>query len=205
MEPKFVGWHEELRAGQKRLQSQATPMYEKTALLRAYDSIVVPGILETRDYVVALYEAVDLLYGLSGKDPEEAADARMSRQRLITEPTGRNEYSFVIEHSALTNVIGGPELMDEQLAFLTEVTALPHVAFGIIPPDVIRGLYSGEGFYIFDDGFVRSSIWLGEVRTDKPEEIAFFVKAFDLLRNQAVYGDRARELIEAARAELRKR
>ena len=175
-------------------------MYEKTGLLRAYDSIVVPGILETYDYVVALFEAVARLYGLpTDNDPRDAAKARMARQRLITEPTGRNQHSFVIEYSALTNIIGGPEVMDEQLGFLADVTRLPHVTFEIIPPDVTRTLYAGEGVYIFDDQFVRTSIWSGEVRTNKPEEIGFYVKMFDLFRDQAVYGDPARELIESAR------
>jgi hypothetical protein len=204
MEPTWVDWRRELQAGQKYLQAQATPLYEKTTLLRAYDSIVVPGILETWDYVVALYKAVDLLYGLPERDPVQAADARLARQRLITEPTGRNAYSFVVEYSGLTDVIGGPEVMDEQLRFLTHVTALPHVRLGIIPPDVTRTLYPGEGFYIYDDQFVRSSIWSGEVRTSKPEDIAFFVKAFGLLMDQAVYDDAARKLIESARNGLRR-
>ncbi|MCO5974062.1 DUF5753 domain-containing protein [Actinoallomurus soli] len=199
-------WDQELRAGQTYLQSQGTLLYEKTRLLRAYDSIVVPGILQTHDYVVGLYEAVALLYGLPAEsDPEDAANARVPRRRLITQPTGRNEYSFVVEYSALTDVIGSPEVMDEQLGFLTYATTLPHVVLGVIPPGVTRTLYPGEGFYIFDDQLVRSSIWSGEIRTDKPDEIAFFVRAFDLLRDQAVYGDPARELIESARAELRNR
>ena len=206
IEPTWVDWRRELRAGQKRLQAQATPLYEKTGLLRAYDSIVVPGILETRDYVVALYKAVDLLYGLpAGNDPEDAADARMARQRLVTEPTGRNEFSFVVEYTTLTTVIGGPEVMDEQLGFLAEVTKLPHVSFGVIPPDATRTIYAGEGFYLYDDGFVRSSIWSGEIRSDQPGEIAFFGKLFGLLKDQAVFGDSARELIETARAGLRTR
>lgn len=205
IEQMWVEWKRELRAGQKHIQSRAMPLYEKTKLLRAYESIVVPGILQTHAYVLALFEAVALLYDLPESDPQDAADARLARQHLITAGTGLNRYAFVVEYGALNVIMGDTDVMLEQLDFLTTVTALPHVSLGIIPPERPRTLYPGEGFYIFDEQLVRSPMWSGGLRTNRPEEVAFFLKTFTLLRDQAVFGVAARHLIEQARWDLQTR
>jgi hypothetical protein len=45
-------------------------------------------------------------------------------------------------------------------------------------------------------------MWTGAFRTNRPNEVAFFLKVFSRLREQAVYGPAVRELIEAARSSL---
>jgi transcriptional regulator with XRE-family HTH domain len=196
IEQMWVEWRRELRVGQRHIQSRAIPLYERTELLCAYESVVIPGILQTPRYVRALFESACQLYDLPEAEAEAAVLARMPRQRLITSATGRNRYSFLIEVGALNVNIGGTDVMREQLDFLLKVTTLPHVSFGIIPKTRIRTLYPGEGFYIFDGTLVRSELWSGGFRTNQAEEIGTFVRAFAMLRESAVYGASARSLIE---------
>jgi transcriptional regulator with XRE-family HTH domain len=205
VEQMWTEHRREMRAGMVHIQSRSTPLYESTRLLRAYESNVVPGILQTRGYVVAALETSARVHGLPLEDVEEAADARLSRQYLVTEPTGDNTYSFVIEVGALEHGFGGDAVMHEQLDFLLRVTGLPNVAFGIIPPLSSRAIRPGEGFYIFDEQLVRSEMWSGGFRTRRPDQIAYFVRIFHMLRELAVYGAAARELIETARGYLQTR
>jgi len=198
----WVAWRQELRAGQRHIQSRAARLYETTSVLRAYEPGFVPGILQTHAYVEALFKAAARLYDLPENDPKDAADARMARQRLVTEPTGANRYSFVLEAAVLQMRYGGASVMIDQLDFLTRVATLPHVSLGIIPADRERHLYPGGGFYVFDEQLVRSSAWAGEQRTTDPEEIRFFLRVFEMLRRQAVYGNRAKALIAEARRQL---
>lgn len=198
IEQMWIEWREDLRKGQKHIQARGTPVYERTQLLRAYEPLVVPGILQTRGYVYAVMEATARLFRLPADDLEEATDARLSRQRLVTSG-GPNRYAFVIEAAALHTTMGDAGTMNEQLDFLLRVTRLPNLAFGVIPPAVRRTVYPGEGFYVFDEQLVRNDLWSGSVRTNRPDEIAHYLRVFEMLHGMAVYGDRARELIEDAR------
>jgi Domain of unknown function (DUF5753) len=202
VEQVWVEHRRAMSAGMVHIQSRSTPLYERTKLLRAYESNVVPGILQTRGYVVAALETSARVHGLPRQDVEAAADARLSRQHLVTAPTGNNTYSFVIEAGALDHGFGGDTVMHEQLDFLLRVSGLPNVTFGIIPPLSSRAIRPGEGFYIFDEQLVRSEMWSGAFRTRRPDQVAYFVRIFRMLRELAVYGAAARELIEAARGHL---
>jgi transcriptional regulator with XRE-family HTH domain len=202
VEQMWVEYRQELRKGQKHIQARGLPEYERTKLLRAYEAIVIPGILQTRGYVRAVLSINAHVHGLPIDDVEEAVDARLQRQHLISRPTGANSYAFVIEASVLTFMFGGAEAMREQLDFLLAVTGLPHVSLGIIPPGIIRKIWGGECFYIFDEEMVRSEMWTGGFKTSRPEDIAFFSRVFAMLRDQAVHGHAARDLIESARRSL---
>ena len=187
----------ELRKGQLHVQERSRPLYERTRLLRAYEAIVVPGILQTADYVRAVLTINAQVHRLPLDEVNGAVAARLSRQDLLTHGDGTNNYSFVIEASVLGYWFGSADTMREQLEFLYTATRLPNVALGIIPPGP-RTMWGGECFYIFDDLMVRSEMWTGAFRATRPDEIDFFERVYDRLRRQAVYGDEARELIAAA-------
>ncbi|MBT2209139.1 MULTISPECIES: helix-turn-helix domain-containing protein [Actinomadura] len=188
-----------LKGGQKRLQAKGTPLYKATRLLRAYESICPPGILQSPSYVRAVMEVNASMFGLAD-DINAAVEARLERQSLLY--SSEHRYSFVIEHGALTAIMGSVETMLEQLDFLDTVTRLPSVSFGIIPPHAIRRIFPGEGFYIFDDSMARTSTYAGRIRTVEPQDVAFMVRTFQTLQSQAVYGDKARELIDQRREEI---
>lgn len=193
-------WTEHRRA--MHVQAQDRDLYAQTALLRAYESNVVPGILHTRNYAAAALTTAAHVHGRPVQEAEPAAAAKLERQRLITSPTGANGYSFVIEAGALDHGFGGVEVMGEQFDFLDAVTRMPHVSFGIIPPLAGRRIRPGEGFYIFDERLVRSETWTGTLATRRRDQITFYVRIFVLLREMAVYGTAAWILIEEARNRL---
>lgn len=199
-------WREhrrELKAGLVHIQSQNTDVYATTSLLRVYEPSAIPGILYTEDVAAAAIETVAHLYGRPIEEARPAARAKMARQALLTKPTGRNTYHFVIEAGALSIGHGGFDAMNAQLDFLTEVSRMPHVALGIIPPLAARLVVAKEGFYIFDERIVRADTWTVVIETRRNDQIAFYLKVFGALRRMAVYGDAARELIEEARPRLR--
>lgn len=190
-----------LRGGQKRVQANGTPHYKATAHLRAYESICPPGILMSPSYVHAVMETNAEIFGLTD-DIQAAVDARLERQSLLYSKD--HKYSFVIEYGALNAIMGDIQAMLEQLDFLNAVTSLPSVSFGIIPPNVRRKIFPGEGFYIFDDSMVHTSIYAGRIRTVEPQEVAFMIRIFRMLQSQAVYAAQARALINRRRQELAK-
>lgn len=191
-------WH---RPGMKRLQFQAMDLYAKTRLLRVYEALFIPGFLQTVEYAKAQFTIHAQLHGLPLDDVEEAAQNRMVRKRFLG--TGAPIFSFLLEASALMNNTGGVEVMNGQLDHLQEVMKLPYVSVGIIPLGRPRSLYPGEGFYLFDEGLLKQEFWSGAFQTSRPENIAYFVRVFAALRDQAVFGAAARNEIEEARIRLR--
>lgn len=192
----------EMKAGLVHIQSQRTDEHATTALMRVYESTAIPGILQTEDFAAAAMEASARMHGRPVEEARSAAKAKMARQALLTAPTGRNTFHFVIEAGVLDIGHGGPEVMAAQFDFLVEVTRMPHVAFGIIPPRTDRTVLSKEGFYMFDESVVRSDCWTVAMETRRKDQIVYYLKVFDGLRRMAVYGDAARDLIERVRGRL---
>ncbi|MCP2343059.1 helix-turn-helix domain-containing protein [Actinomadura rupiterrae] len=201
VEQMWLEHRREMRKGQVHIQSRSGPLYEDTELLRVYESTVVPGILQTPRYARDVLRINAAIHGLPFEDVERAAAARTSRQHLVTAGTGRNRYFFLVEASVLTFVHGGPEVMEEQLDLLSSVATRPNVVLGIIPPGR-RKVWAGEAFYLFDERLVRSGYWSGAFRTRRPDDIALYLKIFEMQRQQAVFGGDARALIQDARGAL---
>jgi transcriptional regulator with XRE-family HTH domain len=201
VEQMWTEHRRELRAGQKQIQTRALPLYQSAELVRVYEALHVPGILQTFGYARAQRMVTAVLHGLPVGEVEEAARNRLASQPLITEGGGP-AFSFLLEATALYTLLGDVEVMGEQFDFLLRSAAMPNVALGIIPLGTPRTLYPGEGFYLFDERLLRQEFWSGALDTSRPEDIAYFAKVFGMLRRHAVYGAAAREQIEAARTRL---
>lgn len=191
-----------LRAGLVHVQSRDTDLYARTGLLQVYHSSTVPGVLHTTAYSAAGLATVARVHGRPIEEAGPAAEAKAIRRRLITEPTGRNTYAFVIEAGALEHGFGGMDVMNAQLDFLIEVTRMPHVSLGIIPPLPDRSIRPGEDFYLFDNKLVRSELWTGTFATRRADQVGFYAGLFAMLSKMALRGDGARALIEDARGRL---
>ena len=98
--------------------------------VKNYQSILIPGLLQTPDYARAVNEAV-----IPQPDPEtleEQTEVRLRRQdRLTQNPPLR--FGVILDEAALHRVIGGPAVMEAQLRHLTELSKLPNVTLQVIP------------------------------------------------------------------------
>ncbi|WP_308198657.1 helix-turn-helix domain-containing protein [Actinomadura litoris] len=201
IEHMWTDYRRRHRRGMKGLQFQAMDLYARSKLIRVYESLFIPGFLQTVEYTKAQFTIHAGLHGLPLGDVEEAARNRMARKRFLG--TGAPIFAFLLEASALANNIGGVGVMGGQLDYLDEVSRLPYVSVGIIPQGRMRSLYPGEGFYLFDEDLLKQEFWSGAFQTSRPENIAYFVRVFAALRDQAVFGAAAQDEIEAARDRLR--
>ncbi|WP_205717525.1 helix-turn-helix domain-containing protein [Actinomadura soli] len=199
IEGMWLEWQRQLRGGLKRLQEKSFPLYEGTARFRVYESDVIPGILQTAEYCMEILKIAGEFYG-SDADLDAAVEARMERQRYLYR--GHRRFAFVIEARTLTTIFGGGDVMLGQLDRLLAVMTLPRVSLGIIPNDIVRRLWPGEGFWIFDDLLVKIETTSAGIKVTQPREIGLFEKAFTVLQGQAVYGQDARGLINEAMARL---
>jgi transcriptional regulator with XRE-family HTH domain len=192
----YTEWRRLQPAGMRRDQENRVPLWERTKVLKAYVSTVVPGFLQTPEYATALLSAIRAFHGT----PDDVADAvavRMQRKRLMQ--SGNQRYIAIIEEAVLRQVVGDAEIMSRQLGYLLEATALPAVSLGVIPFSAAgRPVWPLEAFTVFDDEQVTVELLSAQVTVTTPSEIVLYARAFDRLSSIAAYGDKARARITAA-------
>jgi transcriptional regulator with XRE-family HTH domain len=106
------------------------PDYEgKATALRAFELMVVPGLLQTPDYARAVLRT---RVNTTDEEIEEMVEARMARQAVLTKDKPPTFWAVITE-CALRCPVGGKYVMREQLNKLIEAAKLPNVIIQLIP------------------------------------------------------------------------
>jgi len=103
---------------------------QEASSMRAWEPILLPGLLQTEAYIRALMRS-----GRSS-DPANVIDRRVAlrlkRQGRLSGPGALN-LAAVIDESAVRRVIGGSDVMNDQLHALIEAAQLPNVTLQVLP------------------------------------------------------------------------
>ena len=98
--------------------------------LRNYESLFLPGLLQTEGYARAVIRGV--LPSATNEEIEDRVRARIERQGVLAKATPLKLWA-VVDEAALHRVIGGVEVMHEQLLHLVEAVKVPNITFQVIP------------------------------------------------------------------------
>jgi hypothetical protein len=97
---------------------------------------VVPGLFQTERYAEAINRATMIgltaMIGLTEDALEQRLEVRMTRQRILTR-SAPLEVRALLDEAAIRRLVGGPQVMREQLVRLLEVAEFPHVIVQVIP------------------------------------------------------------------------
>lgn len=170
----------------------------EAASVRNYESLFVPGLLQTEEYARAV---------ISGSVPESTSEqverlvkVRMTRQPLLTREESPVRLWAIVDEAVLHRQVGGPEVMSRQLRHLAELAALPHVTLQVVPWG--SGAHPGMAgtFSILefpeptDQGVVYVDGIAGELYLERPPEIRRCGILFDHLRATALSREQSRTL-----------
>lgn len=196
VESAYLEYRRQSRAGMKRvLGAHTLSRYDQTKVFRIYEHNVVPGLFQTADYAAAMLEFwIDFLN--TPNDVEDAVAIRTQRQKVLNQP--RKRFSVLLEEQALRTWFGTAETQTDQLERLLEITTMPNVSLGVIPLMTERQAVASAGFWIFDDALVALETPTASIEVTQPREIQLYTRMFDVLKNNARYGDDARDLIRGA-------
>jgi hypothetical protein len=100
------------------------------ASIRQYAAMVLPGLLQTREYAGEVLRAIRP--DADAAEVEQRLDLRMHRQELVTQQ-GAPDLWIVLDEATLHRSVVGPALMREQLQRLIEVSTLPKVTLQVLP------------------------------------------------------------------------
>lgn len=151
--------------------------------IKDYQSILVPGLLQTADYARAANEAV-----LPTPDPatlDQQTEVRLKRQQRLTGDPPL-QFRVVLDEAALHRVIGGPAVMSAQLSRLIEVSRLPNVTLQVIPYSAGAHPAMDSTFNILEfAGAVPSVVYVeglvGWIYMKRTQEIARYQQVFERL------------------------
>ncbi|MFQ6145441.1 helix-turn-helix domain-containing protein [Streptomyces seoulensis] len=196
IEGAYVQWRRLERAGLKRVQQSVAPLFARTRRFRAYQSWVIPGLLQSAAYTRAVLSTVAHLRD-APDDIDAAVAVRMDRRHVLH--SGDHRFAVIVEEWVLRTVIGDDDTMAGALGHLISAASLPSVSLGVIPLGTPRGAgWPVESFTMYDDAQVNVELVSAHLTITQPGEIAEYARAFAELSAVAVYGARARSLITAA-------
>ncbi|MFI7008397.1 helix-turn-helix domain-containing protein [Streptomyces sp. NPDC050145] len=98
--------------------------------LRTYEPQYVTGLLQTADYARAVLRGG--LPNGSEEDLDRRVELRLRRQSLLEKPDAPTLW-VVMEEAVLHRVVGGPDVMREQIDWLLEASELAHISLDIVP------------------------------------------------------------------------
>ncbi|WP_216892000.1 Scr1 family TA system antitoxin-like transcriptional regulator [Nocardia alni] len=155
--------------------------------IRSYDSLVIPGLLQTQDYARALISADVMIRPVQ---VEQLVAVRMRRQQRLRGPE-RADLTAVVGEATLLQQIGGPKVLRGQLEYLADLLEeLDTIEMRVIPFDASAGaILGGASFHLLDFagqtlptfGWVESAVFGGAVdNPDQVRDLAFaYVRALD--------------------------
>lgn len=137
----------------------------EAAVIRTYEALVIPGLLQIPEYIAAVYRGGKVL---DDSSIERRVKARLARQEILERRTPP-ELSVVIDEAALRKMIGGPDVMRQQLRHVVTMASRPNIHIQVLPDSV--GAHSA----------LLGSFVILDFRTDLDPSIVYLETATDNL------------------------
>ncbi|MEJ2854467.1 MULTISPECIES: helix-turn-helix domain-containing protein [unclassified Saccharothrix] len=174
-----------------------------TSLIRQFQSLIIPGLLQTEEYaraVLGLYFPEDQL--------EYRVKLRMERQRILDGDDAVKSF-FVMDEASLRRWVGGPAVMRAQLQRLKEWAKRPNISIQVLTFD--KGIYRGMrgNFEVFefpteDQDHVVYLEWPGgdTVIQNNPRQVSNYVEIFLEMEALATTPDEFDALVDRLMGEI---
>lgn len=175
---------------------------DQAGIIHAWEEAVIPGMLQTPDYARHMFLRYADLQG-TVRDTDEAVRARIRRQEWLYQ-SGHRFHALVWE-AALHALVCPPSVLISQLDRLTGLIGMDTVELGIIPLGAPLKIPAANGFWILDERLVVAEDWHAELWLDDDDSLAMYLKVWRTLRESAVAGAEAQNVINRVRRFVRAR
>jgi transcriptional regulator with XRE-family HTH domain len=173
--------------------------------LRAYESLVVHGLLQTEAYARAASTA--LRRRQSPEQIERLVALRMQRQEVIlrADPI---ELWLILDEAVIRRTMGSPELMRAQLNHLADASQWPNVTLQVLPFSAgLHPCLNGPFTIIefpdrFDPDVVYTEGVAGQAYLERDRDVRIRAEAFDLIRAASLSPADSADLISKLAREI---
>ncbi|MGP4006014.1 helix-turn-helix domain-containing protein [Streptomyces sp. 4N124] len=148
--------------------------------LRTYEPHYVTGLLQTGRYAREVLSGG--FPGAGDEDLQRRVDLRLRRQGLLERPDAPTLW-VVMEEAVLHRVVGGPEVMREQIDRLLEVSEWEHVSVDVVPfaAGAHVGVCAPYTYFRFEEpelpDIVYTEILSGAMYLDQRSDVAAHLEA----------------------------
>jgi transcriptional regulator with XRE-family HTH domain len=166
--------------------------------VRNYESLFIPGLLQTEDYARAVISGTLPL--ASQTEVEQRVRARMERQELLRggKPL---ELWAIVDEAAIRRMVGGRTVIRDQLAYLIEAAAMPNVTLQVITFDM--GAHPGmPGSFVYmefseptDPELVYIDTLAGDLFLESDADLRTYEAMFNHLRATALGPAHTKDMI----------
>ncbi|WP_406738469.1 helix-turn-helix domain-containing protein [Streptomyces sp. NBC_00853] len=144
-----TAWRLLKRAGIHKGQQAAKALEAQMAVLRLFQPALVPGLLQTPEYIRAILQRHDL----SEDALTRTISGRLERQGVLFDST--KKLRFVITEPVLRWRIVPPPMMAAQLDRIVSMSRLAHVDIGVVPLSAPQTDIANHAFVVRDDRMAR--------------------------------------------------
>ncbi|MGH3886825.1 MAG: helix-turn-helix domain-containing protein [Pseudonocardiaceae bacterium] len=174
----------------------------KAIAISAFQSMVVPGLLQTGDYARALLTE-------AGRVPVAEIDdrvaARLARHSLFSRERPAR-FTFYLHEFVLRLPIGGPAVMSDQLHHLLRMSVRPYLTLRVVPAALGGHAGTAGSFILMEFAEFKPVAYLESETSclflERPEEIAAYQSILGALAETALKEGESRELIATLATEL---
>jgi transcriptional regulator with XRE-family HTH domain len=162
----------------------------KALSLHSWETILVPGLLQTPDYMRVLFQRGRL--EMPEHELEEHVRGRMHRQQILGHRTDQPpELRVVLYEAVLHARFGGVEVMRDQLTHLAHMAQQEHVTVQVLPytTESHRGVNGPFGIVALPDpetDVVRTETAVSTLYVEDDVQVAAYKLMFDQLRAAAL-------------------
>jgi hypothetical protein len=175
---------------------------EEASNARSYDTAYVQGLLQTKDYAEALIGSARAY--IRPIDVDRLVELRLRRQKRLVEDDF--QLTAVLTEGVVRTVVGGPEVMREQLRHLNRVAREHNVAMHVLP--FTAGAPPGtDNFIIFEFPQAETDVVYVDGETSQRiyedrDPVRRCTYTFDAALAQALSARESLELIASVMKEL---
>jgi len=173
--------------------------------LRDFQSLVMPGLLQTEDYARAVLRAAP--HAGSSAEIDRQVALRMERQRILGQADPPDVW-IVLSESVLRVHVGGPAVMRAQLLRLAELAGRPNVTVQVLPYTTAAHVHPVSPFTMleFADTADPAVVYLehltGSLFLENEDEVRRYRVIFDHLRAESLGTGQSADLIARVAADL---
>jgi len=165
--------------------------YENAAhVSRSYEELVIPGLLQTVDYMRA--STRQLAPDMTASQVDIEVEIRLKRQELLKRAEPPLLF-FVLNEQVIRRIVGGKDVMHRQVQQLIDASDMPNVTVEVVPftAGLVPGLQAPFVIHEFLDAADDEVLYLESSRGDRlpdadTDEVLKYREDFERLRRASL-------------------
>jgi transcriptional regulator with XRE-family HTH domain len=191
-----TAWRLVRRLGVHKAQQQTRALEARMVLLQLFQPALVPGLLQTPEYIRAVLARHDL-----GEETlTRTIAARLERQQVLHDET--KTLRFVITENVLRWRIVSSTRMAEQMDRIISLSRLSNVDICVVPFGVEQRDIANHAFVIRDHKTVTVETVHAELVVTDPRDVSLYVGKFEDFAAIALCDDDMRRMVGGVRDEF---